>query len=185
MAKRKPTKHVGLIGGGKVFCFHCGGSAQLIPKEGIRVTSKAMRALTLLGEDFEDEHAKCVETDKSPTRRKFETPEEWIEGHDTGLSSCTIVRELARAGHPGVVARANEMLSGYPDGMTPRDASDFGRCYRLLTRHFPQWRDRLPEVAERHPDWAPLVAAWAELEGLFAEEKYQELSDRIRALTGP
>lgn len=82
------------------------------------------------------------------------TPMNWILGRDTGLSSQTIW---------AVMMGAAEAPYG---GSTPRDADDFGRCFRLL-KHFPEWRDRLSEVAARFPEWGPLVREWAMLESLY------------------
>lgn len=76
----------------------------------------------------------------------------WIVGPDTGTSSTTIWAVM--------------MGATYPRQSRPSDASDFGRCYRLLEA-IPEWRARLPEVAEAHPEWAPLVAVWAELEDIW------------------
>ncbi len=64
----------------------------------------------------------------------------------------------------------------------PYDPDDFGRCFRLLNV-MPSWRERLPEVAERYPAWAPFVAAWDELTALYLEElpsgRCQKLYDRM------
>lgn len=89
------------------------------------------------------------------------TPRDWIIGRDTGLSSMTIWEFMT-----GLPVWELHRWSGLH---TPRDPSDFGRCYRLL-QHFPEWRSRLPEMAEAKPEWAPLVAAWDELVALYEEE---------------
>jgi len=77
---------------------------------------------------------------------------EWLMSGDTGLSSMTIFAVMT--------ARP------YYRACTPFDSSDFGRCYRLLAR-FPEWRDRLPEVAVAHRNWEGLVREWDELETLY------------------
>lgn len=82
----------------------------------------------------------------------------WLAGGDTGTSSITIW----------------SVMTGWsmPDGRDPshpHDPADFGRCHRLLET-FPQWRPRMREVAEKHPEWAGLVAAWDELTSLYLEE---------------
>ena len=51
---------------------------------------------------------------------------------------------------------------------TPSDPDDFGRCYRLLAK-FPEWRQRMPEVAAQYPKWGPMVAAWDELTELYEQ----------------
>lgn len=86
------------------------------------------------------------------------TPIEWLLGGDTGISSKTIC----------AVMTGSEMKGGFPPDI-PYDPGDFGRCYRLLI-HFPEWRNRLPEVAAKHPKWGPMVQAWDELTALYEEE---------------
>ncbi len=79
----------------------------------------------------------------------------WRRNGDTGVSSETIwsVMTGQEVSHHGI----------------PYDPSDFGRCYRLL-KIMPSWRAKLPLVAERHSEWAPLVAAWDELTALYEDE---------------
>lgn len=82
----------------------------------------------------------------------------WLAGGDTGTSSITIWSvmtgcSMPRGRRPSV----------------PHDPDDFGRCHPLLEL-FPAWRERLPEVGARHPDWAGLVGAWDELTALYLEE---------------
>lgn len=106
------------------------------------------------------------------------TPIEWLMGSDRGISSETILSvmmDVPMAGRYG------------PD--IPHDPSDFGRCYRLL-KHFPEWRDRLPEVAEKYPAWRPLVEEWDALTALYEEEikrpdgRAPELYRRMKELRG-
>lgn len=80
------------------------------------------------------------------------TPTEWLLSGDNGTSSETILAVMTGSS------------TRYAD--IPYDNDDFGRCYRLL-RLFPQWRARLPEVAQRYPAWGPMVAAWDELSALW------------------
>lgn len=88
------------------------------------------------------------------------TPEDqWLDGGDTGLSSVTIWHVMTGRPFP----------SDWSFPSTPHDPDDLGRCLALLDT-FPSWRDRLAEVAETYPRWAPLVANWDELATLFAEE---------------
>lgn len=87
------------------------------------------------------------------------TPIEWLLSGDTGISSETIC----------AVMTGSQMTGRFgPD--IPYDPGDFGRCYRLLD-HFPEWRKRLPEVAEKYPIWGPMVDAWDELTTLYEAEK--------------
>lgn len=103
-------------------------------------------------------------------------PIAWLTNGDTGTSSLTIWhlmmgREMPPNRWPSV----------------PLDPSDFGRCYRLL-KVMPTWRARLPEVAQRHPKWQPMVQAWDELTALYELElptgMCPKLYDRMKELRG-
>lgn len=80
------------------------------------------------------------------------TPTDWLLSGDTGISSETILAAIT-----GSTPRRSDV---------PHDPDDFGRCYRLLLC-FPGWRSRLPEVAQRFPQWGPMVKAWDELSSLY------------------
>lgn len=80
------------------------------------------------------------------------TPEDWLNGRDTGTSSRTIYAVLQ-----------NCRMDCYD---VPHDPDDFGRCYRLL-KLFPAWKDRLPEVTLRFPAWAALVREWDKLTAMY------------------
>lgn len=94
-------------------------------------------------------------------------PIDWIISRDTGTSSKTIWAVMMGA----------ELYDSFMVDI-PHDPSDFGRCHRLLN-HFPEWRDRLPEVAERFPKWLPLVNHWDELTELYNEERKQETAPKL------
>lgn len=83
------------------------------------------------------------------------TPMDWLLSGDTGTSSETICAVMtgSKIGHAS----------------PPSDGGDFGRCYRLL-QHFPEWRARLHEVAERYPEWTGLVREWDALTALYEDE---------------
>lgn len=83
--------------------------------------------------------------------------EAWLAGPDTGISSRTIVHVLTGA----------PLANGRAD--VPHDPSDLGRCLRLLDT-VPGLRERLPEVADRYPEWRPLVEHWDELAALYHTE---------------
>lgn len=87
------------------------------------------------------------------------TPTDWLLSGDTGISSETIFRVMVGSTAPVAWGKAD----------IPYDPSDFGRCYRLL-QLFPEWRNRLPEVANRFPDWEPFVKEWDSLTALYEEE---------------
>ncbi len=78
---------------------------------------------------------------------------EWLMSDDTGTSSKTIVAAL-------------NGLAPLRYADVPHDPDDFGRCYRLLLL-FPEYRERLPEVARRHPKWGPMIDAWDELTSMY------------------
>jgi hypothetical protein len=65
-------------------------------------------------------------------------------------------------------------MTGHPvkrwHSNTPSDPDDFSRCYRLLLK-FPEWRERLQEVADRFPEWKGMVDNWDELERLYLRDK--------------
>lgn len=80
----------------------------------------------------------------------------WIVGSDSGLSSKAIWAHMM-----GVKPRDS--------WNHPHDPSDFGRCARLLGL-MPEWRERLPEMAERSSAWRDLIARWDEIETSMREE---------------
>jgi hypothetical protein len=149
-----------------MFCQHCGARQDVIPDAGIPCSAKALTAFRLLCEDFEERHAKCKETDDSPSKKAGRSPEDWLQSGDTGISSETIW----------------SVMTGHPAGRygVPRDPADFGRCHRLLAL-FPTWRERLPEVTVRFPEWALLIEAWPELTRLYVEEIVSDTAPKLYA----
>lgn len=80
----------------------------------------------------------------------------WMAGDDTGRSSQVL---------------CVTMLGGrVPTPWHPWDPADLGRCLRLLDL-MPEWRCRIGEMAVLSPQWAAIVGALSELEGLYCEEK--------------
>lgn len=96
---------------------------------------------------------------------------EWACGDDSGVSSLTLLSAIT-----GVNFRWRWRPS------TPSDHWDFGRCVRLLDR-FPELRPQLGKVADKHADWAGLVAAWADLEALYREDDREALFEAVKAAT--
>lgn len=129
-------------------------------------------AFTALGRGFGEEHADCEEGDGGQARFSYADAEEWLNSWDTGISSLTIFQVMT--GRQVLVGRLR-----HPD--TPKDPADFGRCHRLL-KVVPEWRERLGEVAEQHPEWAPLVERWSELEALYVEELPSGEAPKLYAL---
>uniref|UniRef100_A0A6H1ZLZ2 Uncharacterized protein n=1 Tax=viral metagenome TaxID=1070528 RepID=A0A6H1ZLZ2_9ZZZZ len=83
-------------------------------------------------------------------------PINWITGNDTGISSKAIWSVMMGA----------DTIS---DTDVPHDPADFGRCYRLL-KLFPEWRNRLDEVAAALPKWGPMVREWETMECLYEKD---------------
>lgn len=103
------------------------------------------------------------------------TPDQarWLRSRDVGVSSLTIFEVMT--GH----MLETPFRFGYSP---PVDASDFGRCRKLLEQ-FPEWRTRLGEVADRHPAWRAVVGAWDRLEQLHDQGKGSLLYEELAALT--
>jgi hypothetical protein len=178
MSNRKNLPaHVVLEGDG-LLCRHCGKRETLFP---MQLTQKRIKAMQLISESFEDEHAGCKENAQSPSVRSVESADMWLHGGDTGISSMTIWhiatnRPMPRGAWPG----------------EPHDPSDFGRCHRLLEA-FPWMKAKLPEVAAKYPAWSALVREWDTIEKLYLEElqlktgmapKTYELIKTLRAESG-
>jgi hypothetical protein len=81
-------------------------------------------------------------------------PVEWPTCGDCGVSSTAIWTHMM-GGDP-TTGRWGKF------GTHPSDPDDFGRCYRLLAR-FPDWRERIGEMARYGRQWAALVAIWPQL----------------------
>ena len=95
----------------------------------------------------------------------------WFLTGETGISSKTICYALSGLHLCTYIKKEDEILYSQSsrNWSVPHDPSDFRRCY-LLLEFIPEWRSRLPEVAERFPKWKPFVDAWDELESLYKEE---------------
>ena len=90
--------------------------------------------------------------------------EAWRQSDDTGLSS----RYLADALSGRCTTEVN----------WPHDASDFGRCVRMLDAA-PELRDRL-ELAFHAPEpWPKLLAVWFDAESLYRAGSFKELDALI------
>jgi hypothetical protein len=62
----------------------------------------------------------------------------------------------------------------------PQDASDFGRCRRLLDL-FPDWESNLHVVSEAFPatPWPSLVDRWKDLTSAHGSADFQPLLDSL------
>jgi hypothetical protein len=83
---------------------------------------------------------------------------EWMVGDDTGVSSKSIAAFMCGA----------DLSFAYWNS-PPSDASDLGRCLRLLER-FPEWKARMPEMASIDERWAKIIPHWDEAAAMLAEE---------------
>ena len=83
---------------------------------------------------------------------------QWLISQDTRLSSMTLVAHLS-----GVTPASRVYY--------PADPDDLGRCIRLLAL-MPEYRARLPEMADVSPVWRALVEHWDELEQLYDSEAH-------------
>lgn len=92
----------------------------------------------------------------------------WYRGTDTGISSLTIF----------------EVMTGHPTAnhSPPWDPNDFGRCYRLLDK-FLGWELRMDEVADRFPEWKPLVDNWLTLKLMYID-KDESMYEYMKELMG-
>lgn len=90
----------------------------------------------------------------------------WASQGETGVSSLTIFAVMTGAEDAPDIGRIRRNFRYAP----PRDPADFRRCY-LLLKLIPEWKTRLPEVAERFPNWGGLVQQWDELTQLYEEER--------------
>lgn len=173
-AKKKPSADHVVMDGREFFCTHCG--ARHSPWKGdkgieIKAFARAADAFTVL-------HANCVKdpaVEQREEQRRLDatkSPEAWINGPDTGISSATIWQIATGWDAPRYATFG-------PD--VPHDPADFGRCYRLL-QAFPWMRDKLSSVAACVPKWGPMVREWDRLTALYEEELPTGEAPKLHAL---
>jgi hypothetical protein len=92
-------------------------------------------------------------------------PEQWIINGDVGTSSKTIWAVMM-----GAVDEKHKDSMNYG---IPHDPDDFSRCYKLLVL-FPEWIERLPEVAKVFPAWVGFVREWDKLAAMFKNNLKKE-----------
>lgn len=171
--KRKSSKvpEWVVMGDGGARCLRCGKAEPMripMPVDAFGAWGAYVGAL----------HAKCADTGRvDPTPSSVE---EWVNGHDTGISSKAIYRHMM-----GIAPDPRERFGDYP-----RDPSDFGRCYRLLALA-PSWRARIGEMASHGKEWAALAGTWDELTAMWEEVVASKakfagaMYDRMQALHSP
>lgn len=77
------------------------------------------------------------------------TPQEWLASDDTGQSSKYMLSVLAGIGFPE------------DKGPTPRDASDFGRCLRMV--RVCGFENDVSKMREHGDAWQRIADNWAQL----------------------
>lgn len=93
---------------------------------------------------------------KGDRKSILERGEEWLLNGRTGLSSKAIYCHMT--------GRAPE--DGY---YYPRDPGDLNRCLMLLDL-FPEWAERIGEMAKHNKQWDALATNWPEITGCFFDE---------------
>lgn len=141
-------------------CTRCGEGLVFDTPQPLYMASAMMKA-------FDKQHKGCKK--QTYTEPKPLTPADWFRGRDVGTSSYTILFVMTGTRSP------------HKRYSVPLDPSDFGRCYRLLNL-FPEWRVRLPEVAERFKEWGPMVRRWDEMTALYEEELPNGTAPKLYAL---
>lgn len=89
----------------------------------------------------------------------------WLLSEDTGMSSQAICAH---------------MVGERCTGDYPHDPSDLGRCVRLLEL-CPEWKARMPEMAQYGRGWGGLTAKWDEVLDLYFNEGGVPLEQRQRS----
>jgi len=124
------------------------------------------------------EELKKWESDIKVSLAGCDPQEQWWRGVDVGTSSAAMFAALT-------TSPFKDAAEEFGRGSTPHDAGDLGRCLGLL-RLFPEWKARLPEVAEAYPDtkWPGIVENWETLESAEPREQ-RRILDEIPDLSGP
>lgn len=139
------------IGNNELRCLHC-GMAQAI------AFPIGMGSLAGLMKGFNSDHARCKPKAAGAARFKWSTPDEWMASWDTGKSSIAIW---------------NVMMGRLPAADSwPRDAADFGRCYRLV-ESFTGWRQRMVEMRSV-TGWEKFVDNWERLSLFYEQVEFPE-----------
>ena len=101
---------------------------------------------------------------------------QWMFAGDTGVSSETMAAIALNI--------EKKDTFGYH---VPSDASDFGRCYRLV-KAVPEIVSAFPYIAKKVPKFAGIFGEWDALCALYeagTKEKRQQLSNRLDDLALP
>lgn len=91
----------------------------------------------------------------------------WIGTHPVGMSSRTMWCALM-----GVSIKNHESA----DFNVPHDASDFSRCYDLVT-FCEITKDELQKVVEAFPYYKPIIEEWDNLVSAYTKGDYKRLHE--------
>jgi hypothetical protein len=111
------------------------------------------------------------EAEITESLKDAEPHDRWWMGVDVGTSSAALFAVLA--------PKNWQWCADYMGRQSaPLDASDFGRCLRLVNA-FPGWRERLLEVAEKYAAtrWPRIIARWDALAAASPEEQTRILRE--------
>lgn len=89
------------------------------------------------------------------------TPNEWLTSDDVGLSSQYMITVLANLGCP------------IPNGDTPSDAGDLGRCIRMVEAC--SLESEIPRLFEMGDSWKRIAENWSNLKALYKNEKFEDI----------
>lgn len=135
--------------------------------------STALRATLALAYNEESASAWKDEIEAGIAQRGLGSIAAWRAGTDTGTSSITLC----------------DALEGKPltRKSIPHDAGDFGRCVRMVESC--GWtREQLASVrdhlAEKVPDWGPILDSWDGLVKAYQEQKPQVIYHTLKTLRG-
>lgn len=98
-------------------------------------------------------------------------------GYDTTMPGASAsIEDRAKRwivdGRVGMSSRAiwSSMMGETAKDMSyPRDPADLNRCLLLLDL-IPEWKPRIPDMAQHSPQWAALVKRWDEIVQCFLDE---------------
>lgn len=97
---------------------------------------------------------------------KMDIEDGWLRGRDTGTSSRFLFYRLTGR--------------SFQESAIPRDASDFGRCVRML-RRFPYLKEKLGHIKDQL--WIGIIESWDRLEEMYDAEDFNgvdEFLDKIK-----
>jgi len=89
------------------------------------------------------------------------TPQQWLDSDDVGISSRYMITVLANLGFP------------VPDGDTPRDMADLGRCIRMVEAC--DLESEISRLFKMGDKWKLIAENWGQLKSLYNAEKSEEI----------